>query len=490
MGELLSYSLAASLYAAGGWAVCRIAFSRHVRPGFARSVIMTVCILSLLLPLAVPAVGEMVGKWHAHVPAPGALEGMLLPVIDAVAAGEPSPWLKAAIWLYAAGVAVVVAAVCGEVVRLVRLGRGSRMAEGFRLVLTGREVAPCSFMGRMWMSEIDSRRDDGLIVAHELAHLRRRHWIDLVVMQGVCALMWYNPAAWLLRRELYRVHEYEADADVLAAGADRRAYQNLLIEKAVGVRLESVANSLNHSNILKRITMMNQKPSRSVRRMAAALLLPVFGLTALALSRPEVATTLSAVASADKVTKSPVEVQAVKGAKLPQFPGGEDQMLQFLVTHVRYPQEAMQKNEQGYVVVRFMVGTDGKISSPEIVKGVSPSLDAEALRVVGEMPVWEPGIGEDGQPVALSYVLPVNFKLQAAKCDVRAAGEDDAKLTVVGQAQEGIYVNGVKNDLPVYVNGKLYSGNPNAIKPEAVKDITVVKPSDTNPDGGVYITLK
>ena len=84
----------------------------------------------------------------------------------------------------------------------------------------------------------------------------------------------------------------------------------------------------------------------------------------------------------------------------------------------------------------------------------------------------------------------MSIKLQAAKCDVRAAGEDDAKLTVVGQAQEGIYVNGVKNDLPVYVNGKLYSGNPNAIKPEAVKDITVVKPSDTNPDGGVYITLK
>lgn len=90
-------------------------------------------------------------------------------------------------------------------------------------------------------------------------HLQCRHWIDLIIAESVAVLLWYNPVGWLMRNELQTIHEYEADEAVLSSGINAREYQILLIKKAVGSRFPSIANSLDHSNLSKRIKMMLRK---------------------------------------------------------------------------------------------------------------------------------------------------------------------------------------------------------------------------------------
>jgi len=95
----------------------------------------------------------------------------------------------------------------------------------------------------------------------------------------------------------------------------------------------------------------------------------------------------------------------------PSFPGGEMAMMQYLAKNIKYPEEAMKTGAQGRVIVKFVVSSTGKISDITIERGVSPELDAEAIRVVGGMPDFTPG-KIDGKPVSVWYVLPVSFKLQ------------------------------------------------------------------------------
>ena len=105
------------------------------------------------------------------------------------------------------------------------------------------------------MPDTDLQEDNRAIVEHEQAHIRLRHSWDLLLAQACIVVQWFNPAAWLVKQELQNIHEYEADEAVLASGVNAKEYQLLLIKKAVGSRLYSLANSLNHSSLKKRITM-------------------------------------------------------------------------------------------------------------------------------------------------------------------------------------------------------------------------------------------
>ena len=97
--------------------------------------------------------------------------------------------------------------------------------------------------------------------------------------------------------------------------------------------------------------------------------------------------------------------------EMPQFPGGEQEAMKFLADHVKYPLSAQKAKVEGRVIVQFVVGKDGSILNPKVVRSVNPELDAEALRVVGIMPKWNPG-KQRGKAVAVTYTLPISFYLQ------------------------------------------------------------------------------
>lgn len=96
--------------------------------------------------------------------------------------------------------------------------------------------------------------------------------------------------------------------------------------------------------------------------------------------------------------------------EMPKFPGGLQGLMQYLAKNIKYPTDAQQSKTQGRVVLQMIVNKDGRVISPKIIQSVSPSLDAEAIRIVLNMPRWEPG-KDNGEPAAVQYTLPITFTL-------------------------------------------------------------------------------
>ena len=208
-------------------------------------------------------------------------------------------WLKSlAVALFCLGAAfMVVRLVVSQlsVWRMTRSGARRELGEGVVLTVVDKLATPFSWFRNVVVAKSDAEQDLDLILEHELAHVRLRHSWDVLAVDIALCVWWFNPALWLLRRELQSLHEYQADDAVLRKGIDAKTYQILLIKRAVGSRLHSVANCLNHSNLKNRITMMCKKTSS---RWSAAKLLLVLPLVAVSLAAT--ATTVYVTKQQDK----------------------------------------------------------------------------------------------------------------------------------------------------------------------------------------------
>ena len=152
--------------------------------------------------------------------------------------------------------------------------------QGNTVIIRGGNFAPFSFLHYIIISASDYEHLRRPILAHEQAHIRLGHSYDLLLLEAVKAVQWFNPFVYLLGRDLKAVHEYEADDAVLSFGIDAKTYQLLLVTKAVGSRLQTVCNNLSHHSLKKRIKMMHKNKSNRWL-MGKALILPA--LMALAL---------------------------------------------------------------------------------------------------------------------------------------------------------------------------------------------------------------
>lgn len=194
---------------------------------------------------------------------------------------------------------------------LIRSGR--KLQQGrYTLIIVPSCASPFSWGRYVILSEEDYEKYPDEILTHEMMHLKSHHSIDLLFMEIILWLHWFNPAIWLLKRELKDIHEYQADKGVLTLGIDATKYQLLLVKKAVGSSLYTLANSFNHSKIKKRITMMLKGKSNNWARLKLLLLVPVGLIVLNAFARPEVNRQLETlVQSKDKETP-PEEQQDMK----------------------------------------------------------------------------------------------------------------------------------------------------------------------------------
>ena len=208
---------------------------------------------------------------------------------------------------------------------LIRHSRCERLDNGIRLVVHRRKLAPFSWMRYIVISETDLKESGHHILVHEMAHIHHYHSWDLLLTEACAWLQWFNPAIWLLKQELQNIHEYEADEEVLRQGINAKEYQMLLIKKAVGARLYSIANSFNHSSLKKRITMMIRKKSNPWARAKYLYVLPLAAVTVAAFARPEISKPLDEISSvkvndlsavletyADKNVSNPAEKTKLK----------------------------------------------------------------------------------------------------------------------------------------------------------------------------------
>ncbi len=193
-------------------------------------------------------------------------------------------------YLYIIGVAIALLRIFWRGTVLVRsLQGGMRLRDEFgnTVIVKGGEFAPFSFMHWIVISVSDYEQHRRYILTHEQAHARLGHSWDVLLIEAVQVVQWFNPFAWLLGRELKAIHEYEADEAVIQKGIDAKQYQQLLVIKAVGNRLQPFANTLNRGSLKQRINMMYQTKSSRWRMLRAAFAIPVAALALVAFATPE-----------------------------------------------------------------------------------------------------------------------------------------------------------------------------------------------------------
>ncbi len=416
-----------------------------------------------------------------------------------------------------------------RILMLIKRSEKHTQPDGITICVTGNDqIQPFSWMHYIVMNRRDYEDCNPAILAHERGHIRLRHSWDLLLVDTLTALQWFNPAMWMLRQDLRAIHEYEADGAVLSQGINARQYQYLLISKAAGIGGYSLANGISHSTLKNRINMMLHKKSERRSLLKLLALIPIVGL----------ALALNARTVTDYVYDEPQKQQPVKKGKkagtikvngqeikvveqddivtvegeveapaqespaddafdvveqMPEYPGGPKALMEFLNNNVQYPAEAEKAGIQGRVIATFVVEKDGSISNAKVVKSVDPLLDAEALRVIGAMPNWKPGM-QNGKVVRVKYTVPLSFHLDGGGEEIDHLCREDGTIVEIDIekgdttiAKPLFIVDGKVMD-----GKKVYSINPKTIERYYMQNgqEAIDKYGDKAKDGVILITLK
>lgn len=462
---LLIYQIKVGLCLIVFYLLWKLLLSRETFHRFNRVALLVVMVLALVLPWIRLSLDATVQVAKPMV----VLEDLLVTPGGAAAAQHTSlSWsvMDFATLAYFIGVAMALAWFLHShwsLYRLLKQGRRESLPGGITLHVVPGDQSPFSYFKHIVISEQDYRDNPHEILTHEQAHIGLRHSWDVLFMSMVTLFQWWNPAAWLLGRELRLVHEYEADEAVLNQGINAKQYQLLLIRKSVGDKLFSIANNFNYQSLKKRIRMMSMNKSSRWNRLRALAVVPVIALALLAFANNKsVAAVVTAGLQQDNAVQSeiqspesvqveaatqPVEAEAVEMnteeqtpeetepqskkvynsvEQMPEFPGGAAAMMRYLQENIKYPPEAAKNNIEGRVIVQFVIDETGQVGEVKVVRPVSEELDAEAVRVVKTFPKFEPG-RQDGEAVSVWYTLPIMFKIQAKPMPTPIPQQQEAK---------------------------------------------------------------
>ena len=379
-------------------------------------------------------------------------------------------WFQVASLIFLLGMMTVL---CLRLIQMGKMGSEIRKGSLWHSVEDGVDihchagaVAPYSWLHHIVISLEDYEKNGHEIILHEKGHIHNLHSFDILLLTLVEMLQWWNPLVYMLGMSLRDVHEYEADDYVLHQGVSLRDYQNLLIRKAVGASSYTFANNFNHSLTKKRITMMCKKKSNPWMRSKALYAVPMVAIALSAFATPAFVNPIekdmesggTSSLTEGKVTNNfPIgqtDQQKKKGTakmkgdkvldtcdKLPEFEGGQEQLMKLLQANVRYPETAQSMGVQGRIVVEFIVEKDGSVSDVKVCKkDITPSLESatvityadeedkpkpteeelrKATKALEEETIrvarltsgkWTPG-EQDGQKVRVKFSLPLTFRL-------------------------------------------------------------------------------
>ena len=358
---------------------------------------------------------------------------------------KPFDWLLLVAVLYFTGVAFLVVRQAVMYVQVARIIVRSRVAdasqygcEGISLRVHSGKEKPFSWFRWVVVSEEDLKDGVREILVHETAHARAGHSWDIMIADAVIIMQWFNPIAWIMKNCLKDIHEFEADEAVINSGVNARQYQLLIIKKAVGARLYSIANSFNHSLTKKRITMMCKEKSKMWRCAKALYIVPVAAIAALAFTTVEtVNATESEQLSKGSEFVANNERECIENCisysdctVKPQFPGGEAAYREWLDSF----SEPLTVKAEGatYDIDFFFVVTKkgkvadylvGTVGSSTLNHETKKSLNEEFDRMRESLPDgWTPG-EVDGKPV--DVCMTVKFTNVSKDVDVKPVPEDD-----------------------------------------------------------------
>ena len=390
--EFLAYDLKVAVLVAVFYMFYRLLLSRETFHGVNRVVLLLTAVASFVLPLCVITL-------HKTVVLNLAEGDVAIGCLDAEVVDDAAMpfWQMAAIAIFFIGMIVTLGYTIMSVVRvwlLIQHSEQHQQTDGTVICVAPGDVSPFSWMKYIVLSRSDYEANDASILAHERGHIRRHHSLDLLLVDSLTALQWFNPAMWMLRQDLRAIHEYEADAAVLSQGINMRQYQYLLIQKAVSQCGYSVANGISHSTLKNRINMMLHKNSSRASLLKLLALTPIVGMT-LALQaetvndyvieQPQNQTKVVKKGNQNaqvKVGTKKVEVKAVKPAAPVQNKAKKDAAVKNVVV----------KAKKDATVSNVVVKKKNPVADEEVAIGViDDNKDDRVWNVVEQMPKFPGG---------------------------------------------------------------------------------------------------
>lgn len=463
MQAFFTYLLQVNIALALFYLLYAVAFKRDTFFQLRRLFLLSVILFSLLYPFfAVPALAEVVPFSFSRgeeVRSEVLIGDVGWEVFgdEEVVASRSIPWVTVLVALYWVVTAAFILRFFVQLFSVYRVWKRSerRLLMGNVVYRPTKEVTPFSFFKWIFIY-IDAYSEQELqqILLHESTHVKQWHSIDVVITELLCLFFWWNPFTWLLKREVIMNLEYLADNHVLHEGVDSREYQYHLLRLTYHESAVPIANNFNVSQLKQRIMMMNKTKSPALRVAKYLIALPLLFLFVVAnsvyagqdesvrlsevtsdiidaealLQTNEYATIVAQESNINQEPGEPI-FQVVENA--PEFLGGQEGLMKFLSENTRYPVIAIDHGIQGRVIVRFVVTKTGKVSNVEVMRGVDPSLDREAVRVVEAMPAWKPGT-QKGEAVNVYYTLPIVFKLPAdTKKESQQEEQKDIKKMII-----------------------------------------------------------
>jgi TonB family protein len=366
--------------------------------------------------------------------------------------------------IYFCGIIVLGLKLFSDLIILVLLIKRNKTDNNKVIYCNGFKTSGFSAMGYIFLDKSLENEEVPEIVDHERNHIEFCHFIDILLVQLSIILQWFNPFIYLIDRSLREIHEFQADQSCLRSGIALERYQNLLLSNVFRVRKIVITNSFSNPAFLKRrMIMMLKRPSSVLTSLKVILALPVVAALLFIISafdkarvsdKSDITDIIAVTENTINIYKSPVykepakavsvkiaapsassipeskpEIQTVKEIKtenaemdgpteifvvveeMPAFPGGDVALMKFINENIKYPEAAKTAGITGRVILRFAVLYNGKVANTQVLKGVNPDLDNEAIRVVNSLPDWTPG-RQGGKAVNVWYSVPITFQLK------------------------------------------------------------------------------
>ena len=430
MNNLLSYFIEANLYLASFYLVYQILLVRDKHFRFNRAFLLGVILLSMGLPLLT-----------IEVAAPSTLQGyIILPAVTITEVQTESVgfilrWWHVIGFIYLLGVVFYMTKLFWQMAQILRklpiLNSSREKKNGYTLVTTNGEIPTCSFFKYLfWDKTADiSPEEQKQIFQHELAHIRQWHSVDILLVEVLRAIFWFNPAIHMIKSRITEVHEYMADQEATRY-INVEDYSKLLTLQIFKNFDFALSNNFHKNQVVKRIKMLKSRNNKSIW-LNVALLVPVvamlIGLFAfnikelngtnseIDLGKNEIKTVETSLA--DETERLPDEIITPEEKEIftvveqqPEPVTGMTEFYHYIQTNLKYPETAKRSGIEGKVFVQFVVTDEGKLLDVKAVKGIGGGCDEEAVRVIEGSPKWKPG-AQRGKTVNVRMILPITFKL-------------------------------------------------------------------------------
>lgn len=412
------------------WVFCRLVLGRDTRFGWKRMSLNAGIVLSLLLPALLP-LSHSVGL-------PAIMSGArVFPVIEVTPGDEiaESGWNAMTIlwWIYAAVSSLLALRLLIRLASIRRL-KDECVAEdhdGITLYrYDGEDSSIFSFFSFIFVPRQASPK--GFVISHEREHCRRLHSCDVIAGELICILFWYNPIVWMLRREIRDNLEFLADRAALACKVDAREYQYELVGVADGTPVSRFCTNFNVSSLKRRIFMINRFSPRKSGALLYLLALPVVGTMMFAACTSSSVREKDGLESDTEVAETVEEAPFVEESAVPEEVKSESDgsetksasrkssidagaLAWWVNSKIDFPQEAIDGQIQGKVVVRVTLDDEGNVVDAKIVESAHKILDDEVLRVAKMIPKQNPPATEEDKNIE----IPVAFKLQTAEVTIK-----------------------------------------------------------------------